>query len=53
MKRSKVIKIRLKGGMRGMGEEMGEEMGKEIPKKEMDYRRIFKTSHMTLSSAKM
>ena len=49
MKRSKVIKIRLKGGMRGMGEEMG----KEIPKKEMDYRRIFKTSHMTLSSAKM
>ena len=39
-----VIKIRLKGGMRG-------EEGKETPKKEMDNRRIFMMSHMPLFSA--
>ena len=33
-----VIKIRLKG--------MGGEVGKETPKKEMDNKRIFITSHM-------
>ena len=38
-----VIKIRIKGRMRG-------EVGKETPKKEIDNRRIFMTSHITLST---
>ena len=38
-----VIKYVLKGRLRG-------EVGKETPKKEIDNRRIFMTSHMTLSA---